>query len=1551
MVLSTAISVPALKLALLLAESQGKRSLLRSPYDQSAPEETAGVLSRIFFWWINAILAKGYRMILTGDALPPVDGKLSSGLRLQEALLAWDQRAKPETKTTLPGVLIQSMALPFIAPIIPRLILIAFRYAQPLLIGAAIRYLNASSGGKSTTAYMIILKASFVYMGLAISKAIYQHRLNRLKIMIRVAVVGLINNKSLNQPSTGYEDGKAVTLMSTDAENVGQSASMFHEAWAHVIEVLLGTVMLARQVGWVCLLPYALILLASQMSKYLAKNLQGQQKNWTVATQKRLAMTSSMISSMKSLKMQGIISYTESLVQTLRLEELGMAQKVRWMMVAYNASANALGIFSPIITLVLYVLIAQWKGSSLDTETAFTTTALLGLITHPANMIMTIVPQAIGSLAAFERIQQYLLLPPRLDQRRMFKKTDEVSADISFAITLENVTLQPNPSKEPILSNLDLVIDRGSFFMCSGPVGSGKTTLAKAILGELPTAGGTISVSTKRIASCEQSPWLPSGTLESAICGFLPGETGWYEEVVRLCCLEDDFAALPDGDQTQTGSRGLNLSGGQRQRVALARAIYARYEVVILDDSFSALDGKTENLIVENLLGADGYFRRSGTTVILITSSPSHCHLADWLLILGHDSIAYQGTWAGLENKPGNILKHNIYETRREEKQTLVDKTVQSQSLKVTEAIVDLSRATGDTSLYGYYLKAVGFGNFSILLACTATYSLFITFPQYWLQKWTEAPASQTTFYITGYLIISFLSWVATNGSMWSTHILIAPTSGVELHRRLLSIVIGAPLSFFSVTNTGAILNRRVPAQLASQAILMLRRFSQDIQFVDRQLPHDILSMSNQIFKLLVQVALLFSAQRLLAATLPLCVAAVYVVQKIYLRTSRQLRLLDLESRSEVYSNFLESVEGVATIRAFDWEKQVEQTNIRSLDQAQKPDYLLYCLQQWLSIVLDLIVAAMATGLIALAVLMKGTTTAGQIGMALNIVLVANTTLLSLVSSWTNLEISLGAISRLKNLETETPREDKVGEDYVPDEIWPSAGEVELDSVTAAYKPQALALEDINIKISPGQQLIVCGRTGSGKSTLLLTLLRLLDTQSGTIKIDGVDLSLVPRSLVRQRCFVTVGQDALVLGQASLRFNLDPSSSLSDEDIVAALRRTSLWSHFASASSAPSVEEAREVLDRSIADLPQISTGQYQLFSLARAILRLRQLSQTHVEAQIKPILLLDEATSSLDLETEATIRRIIHEEEFRLNFSWVGFIMLQIPIIGLLLGLVANYMLKAQAASLPKQLAVVRRRSGLTHKEYLYYHTLVHGQKAWNAPRDDAFPLAYIQDHVFDGVFGANNSVPNQVFVGRDDVVELYSSAAGTFTSPPPTNYTQTVIGPDGGSFNDFPTAMSIMAYETFLSDLPAGPAQGPKRDDKTGPLVAFLWAVATKDATSNETFANDLASALVKPLPPGVVYNASVHVPVPGADTRPYFGGFGMPTINAVIKLWLNEGGDSISALRSAQTGLDNAKLHLDENQSFMLFSREVVIWDMRSGIDFEPDRLTATLKAGTY
>ncbi|KAG4275039.1 hypothetical protein FPRO04_08701 [Fusarium proliferatum] len=778
---------------------------------------------------------------------------------------------------------------------------------------------------------------------------------------------------------------------------------------------------------------------------------------------------------------------------------------------------------------------ANVRGSTLDAETAFTTTALLGLVTHPANMIMTIVPRAIGSLAAFGRIQDYLVRPGRADERRLFKPKTKVD-DSSSAICFEAVTVQSHSQSRPVLDNINFTVNQGSIVICAGAVGSGKTVLAQCILGEIPASSGTISVSTQRIAYCEQSPWLPSGTLKEVVCGFGKFESGWYRHVVKLCCLDEDILALPLGDNTVIGSRGLKLSGGQRQRLALARALYARGQIVLLDDSFSALDHNTERKVVSNLLGTQGHFRKTGTTVVLIANSTKHFELADSLIILESGRVTYQGSPNAVNEEVAHLRQMNVHVAVAETNTGLVktNKTIQSQALEVTEAVADLGRSTGDFTLYGYYLRAIHPRNFFILLTCTASYSFFVTFPQYWLQRWTESPGSQTKFYIAGYLILSLLAWVATNGSMWSTHMLIAPTSGDELHRRLLSTVFG---------------------------------FSEDMQLVDKSLPPAILSLCNQIFKLLVQTTLLFSGQKLLAATIPLCVLVVYVVQRLYLRTSRQLRLLQLESQSAVYSSFLESVEGVVSIRSFGWVKQAESTNMNCLDKSQQSAYILLCLQIWLNIVLDLVIASMAVILIALAVFLEGSTTAGQIGMSLNIVLVANSTLLALVTSWTNLEISLGAI---------------------------------------------------------------------GKSTLLLAFLRLLDTQSGSIEVDGIDLSQVPLSTIRERCFIIVTQDPFLLAQASLRFNLDPSETLSDIVILKSLERTGLCGHFDTHVQA----KLADILDSPLSSLPHMSTGQTQLFALTRALLRAEHCSITGT----KPILLLDEATSSVDGLTESTMRRVVKE-------------------------------------------------------------------------------------------------------------------------------------------------------------------------------------------------------------------------------------------------------------------------------------------------------------------
>ena len=228
-----------------------------------------------------------------------------------------------------------------------------------------------------------------------------------------------------------------------------------------------------------------------------------------------------------------------------------------------------------------------------------------------------------------------------------------------------------------------------------------------------------------------------------------------------------------------------------------------------------------------------------------------------------------------------------------------------------------------------------------------------------------------------------------------------------------------------------------------------------------------------EIFKLLMQCIVIFLAQPTIAMTLPLCTIFVYLIQRVYLRTSRQLRFIDLESRAKLYTSFLETVsrifqpqvfealileqvKGIATIRAFGWEERFVINNIEKLDISQRPLYLLLCLQRWLNVVLDLLIAGVAVFLIASAVRFRNTVTGADMGIALNMIIAANTTLLRLVENWTTLETSLGAVSRLRLVDHGTLSEDEVLDCLEPSPEWPSIGSVKIKDLSAGYRSAIL---------------------------------------------------------------------------------------------------------------------------------------------------------------------------------------------------------------------------------------------------------------------------------------------------------------------------------------------------------------------------------------------------------------------------------------------------------------------------------------------------------------
>jgi ATP-binding cassette subfamily C (CFTR/MRP) protein 1 len=232
------------------------------------------------------------------------------------------------------------------------------------------------------------------------------------------------------------------------------------------------------------------------------------------------------------------------------------------------------------------------------------------------------------------------------------------------------------------------------------------------------------------------------------------------------------------------------------------------------------------------------------------------------------------------------------------------------------------------------------------------------------------------------------------------------------------------------------------------------------------------------------------------AISFPIVLTALYFIQKFYLRTSRQLRFLDLEAKSPLYSQFMECLSGLATVRAFGWQNALEDKNRELLDESQKPFYLLFAVQRWLTLVLDLMVAAVAVLLIVLVTQLRGIMSPGFVGVALLNVLLFSQSIKMLLTFWTNLETHIGSIARIKDFTTTTVGENMLEEKNTPPPSWPERGEIQFQNVTAEYKyvttatypladrsniarrPHEPVLNNVTLSIEAGQKVGVCGRTG-----------------------------------------------------------------------------------------------------------------------------------------------------------------------------------------------------------------------------------------------------------------------------------------------------------------------------------------------------------------------------------------------------------------------------------------------------------------------------------------
>jgi ATP-binding cassette subfamily C (CFTR/MRP) protein 1 len=210
--------------------------------------------------------------------------------------------------------------------------------------------------------------------------------------------------------------------------------------------------------------------------------------------------------------------------------------------------------------------------------------------------------------------------------------------------------------------------------------------------------------------------------------------------------------------------------------------------------------------------------------------------------------------------------------------------------------------------------------------------------------------------------------------------------------------------------------------------------------------------------------------------TAPVVAFILYRIQHFYLRTSRQMRLLDLEAKSPVYQHFTETVEGLATIRAFGWQASFKTEALQRIEESQKPHYLLTCIQLWLAVVLDLMSSTLAVLLVTLALFIPASSNPGSIGVGLITAMTINSSLQSIIQSWAQAETSLGSIARTRSYEQDTPNEN-FEEKKEPEPNWPH-GSLHVSNITVTYATGTSALKKINIHVEVGKKLGICGRTG-----------------------------------------------------------------------------------------------------------------------------------------------------------------------------------------------------------------------------------------------------------------------------------------------------------------------------------------------------------------------------------------------------------------------------------------------------------------------------------------
>ncbi|TAQ86636.1 hypothetical protein B7494_g5061 [Chlorociboria aeruginascens] len=1019
--------------------------------------------------------------------------------------------------------------------------------------------------------------------------------------------------------------GKTLNILRNDIYAISQRLWEFQNLITKPLGLVFSVILIWKLIGWPCLIGVCTVVTGQIVNALFARALLRWERIRRNATDSKLQQVSQFVEAIRHLRWYAWQNSWLVQVMEARKHELDLRVVTGlWNILIAFTNELSSGLF-PVAAFYAYSVLA---GQRLSVDIAFPALQVFSMLETNLRDLPGLITVLLDAYVSAGRINDFLAEPDVDDQRwkehGKSKARDNQQPNGTFdASGIIEVEIDP-PSTgllelkgasfawpgrtDTVLNDVTLSFPLGLTVIC-GEVGSGKTALLQAMLGELDNKGGEFSRPDEMIAYCAQTPWLQSMSIRDNILFASPYEEERYKKVLEVCALVLDMANFKHGDMSNIGESGIGLSGGQRARVALARAVYSRAKILLLDDPISALDHQTAEFIVKNCLAGSLMRDRK---VILVTHRTELCHgLAQQIVEVSGGSVRTLDI---------DEVMQNITPRTDNSDSTLAGEETEEQNDKALDKpekfIEDEHRVHGGVkaAVYWEYIKAGRFKWWAILIALLAIVRLVDVGETWFLKAWGEA--YDTPFYTTGPLdglpspednvrpwLIGFtvIAFVKSGMFLFSKcfMLVIVYCTGATMFRDVLTRVSHASFRFYDVTPIGRLMNR----------------LTSDINTIDGNISSKFEAAAFLAISWTTSLVVIGSVTPIFLVFSIVLTISFVVIFLHFLPTSQDLRRLEFVSLTPLMSDFVALVDGLPTVRAFCAQHRFQNGVIAVTDAFSKMDHFYWSLQAWLGYRFDIL-----SGCSSLILTLIAIYTGISSGLTAFVLIAASqfvnaTHLICRIYGQLQMDfVSVERIVELLHLDQEKPGE------ISPPAWWPSLnGDIMFEDVTIKYAPHLdPSLSNLTFHIPAGSQTVIVGRTGSGKSTLAMALLATVIPSEGRIMIDNIDIATVDKQALRQR-ITFVAQDP-VLFPGSMRRNLDPLGEYEDkecEDVLAKICGRYKWT-----------------LDTNVeAGGRNLSQGQRQLIGLARTLLRR------------SPIVILDEATASIDVETSKIIQDILYTE------------------------------------------------------------------------------------------------------------------------------------------------------------------------------------------------------------------------------------------------------------------------------------------------------------------